>query len=118
MKQTIDLMKPRYKVIADYPANYYGVGEIYTDCSAYTTELFEKYPHLFKKLEWWEEREESEMPEYVKEIGGESHVVKVANHYVVGMFEGDLDGQYWEAPYNEYVPATEAEYQNYLKTKS
>lgn len=26
---------------------------------------FDKHPNLFKKLEWWEERKESDMPEYL-----------------------------------------------------
>lgn len=71
-----DLLKPRYKVIADFPMSICKVGEILEPQGKYfpvieggywNIEIY-KYPHLFKKLEWWEEREESDMPEYVKVI--------------------------------------------------
>jgi len=67
-----ELMKPRYKVIALYPdspnkigdiIHVYGQGYIYPDK---VEANFDRYPHLFKKLQWWEEREISELPEYLK----------------------------------------------------
>lgn len=79
-----ELLKPRYKVIAEYPQGFFKEGEIvYTFCDAkspYRTWYIsteengrvwqhgscEKYPKVFKKLEWWEERKETDMPEYVK----------------------------------------------------
>ncbi len=76
-----DLLKPRFKVIADYPLSSYNVGRILTpiskgsslyDCiEASSSEKIRnpnKYPHLFKKLEWWEDRSLYEMPDYVKFI--------------------------------------------------
>jgi hypothetical protein len=84
-----ELLKPRYKVIADYPFNKsFKIGEVIAlneiddrphlvkeeyaliqntvvTHTFYKTD-FDKYPHLFKKLEWWQERKESDMPEYVK----------------------------------------------------
>lgn len=75
-----DLLKPRYKVLADWPESQfsskdspasmisYWVGRIiiYGEIGVQTQIKYDKYPHLFKKLEWWEDREESEMPEYLK----------------------------------------------------
>jgi hypothetical protein len=71
------LMKPRFKVTADYPYNPHQIGEVieFTDngrailtvtnewvdgeninmANYATSEVFLKYPHLFKKLEWWED---------------------------------------------------------------
>ena len=91
-----ELLKPRYKVIADYPQHYFK-GEdkdneykfIEGDILAYgkvnnsmtyrrigrcgymsvgipCESNPELYPKIFRKLEWWEEREEKDMPEYVK----------------------------------------------------
>lgn len=68
-----ELLKPRYKVIADYPGNVQPIGHI---CSVvgdmasiiYWCNQKDNYPHLFKKLEWWEERKLKEMPEFVKVI--------------------------------------------------
>jgi hypothetical protein len=68
------LMQPRYKVIADYPKSIHPVGTI-IDAGWQSEDLLycdwdgprcRDFPHLFKKLEWWEEREEKDMPEYVK----------------------------------------------------
>lgn len=74
------LMLTRYKVIADFPNSDMDTGEIYTrlptgnwkcnrDSRGYgaaTVPQFHCFPHLFKRLEWWEDRAPEEMPEYVK----------------------------------------------------
>lgn len=117
MKQTIDLMRPRYKVIADYPESIHEVGDILSGASYEKHALYkDKYPHLFKKLEWWEERPESEMPEYLK--GRKGGVSKVL-FYHMGSASATLDYQgTMPMPLELLQPATEAEYQNYLKSKS
>lgn len=73
-----DLLKPRYRVIADYPNSPFNIGEIIrqdsaglpnnyiSDAGYYRDRHPESYPAIFKKLEWWEERSESELPKYVK----------------------------------------------------
>lgn len=69
-----ELLKPRYKVIADYPNSEFPVGIIAYKYYAewvflngiVSTIHLPAYPNIFKKLEWWEEREEKDMPEYVK----------------------------------------------------
>jgi hypothetical protein len=59
-----ELLKVRYKVIADYPKSIHKVGDVlYCDENG---PRMSQYPHLFKTLEWWEERAEDDMPEYVK----------------------------------------------------
>lgn len=82
MKTPEELMKQRYIVIADWPQgniNPFHVGDILEEQSIYFTRInnaksihrdeIVKYPHLFKRLCWWEERKPQEMPEYVKRIG-------------------------------------------------
>lgn len=67
-----ELLKPRYKVIADYPNASFKVGSVWeTDIAVHYAQMsdeldFDKYPHLFQKLHWAEERELGELPEYVK----------------------------------------------------
>ena len=81
-----DLLKPRYKVIADYPGNAYKLGDIITFVQDGCSELianyssvngdrtrlmvakkeFDKSPHLFKKLHWADERPVEQMPMYIK----------------------------------------------------
>jgi len=58
-----ELMKPRWKVIADYPGSDYHIGEILDrdwgwvgDDEIGFKHQVSHYPHLFKKLEWWEDR--------------------------------------------------------------
>lgn len=70
-----ELLKPRFEIIADYPHLQYNVGRILTpvnegsnvyDCLESPSSEFihypEKYPHLFKKLNWWEHRKIEDMP--------------------------------------------------------
>jgi hypothetical protein len=71
-----DLLIPRYELIADFPGrdsfNIDKVGSILTDNGerAITDEnghsifviKFEEYPHLFRKLNWWEYRKIEDMP--------------------------------------------------------
>lgn len=91
MSKTVEeLLAPRYKVVAKYFYSPYQIGDIVfgndggrvllTITSEYSQfmasdmkvenfghiEILDEYPALFKKLEWWQEREPDEMPEYVK----------------------------------------------------
>lgn len=72
-----ELLKPRYKVIADWPGGDYLPGDIFTmepdedgtmlDKIHFVFEhTCKKYPHLFKPLQWYEDRPKEEMPQYVK----------------------------------------------------
>lgn len=89
-----DLLAPRYMLIESYPANYYfKVGDILTQSDQIPMGTFgkfinettgwawvhhpEKYKANLKRLEWWEERQPEEMPEYVKHAGS-GRVAKVS----------------------------------------
>src|SRR4051812_36607757 len=73
-----ELLRPRYLVVADFPQwsafvhkkddilelrgiHFVGNG---TAKSINENEI-DNYPAIFRKLEWWEMREESDMPEYI-----------------------------------------------------
>jgi len=86
---TEELLKLRYKVIADYPGNILWVGITLTEelpdyfsfennGKKHTTNKpnIDKYPHLFKKLESWEERKYDELPKFVKVITDKSSLNK------------------------------------------
>jgi hypothetical protein len=87
------LLKPRYKVVADFPFNPFTIGQIIkmevfgipdnadikepcwqsekieksTGVSTIWYEpFFIRYPHLFKELAWWEDRLPEEIPLYVR----------------------------------------------------
>jgi hypothetical protein len=71
-----ELMKTRFEVIADYPSSPFKVGDIITyDGIVYGmgepqkfTRDPEKYPHLFRKMNWWEKRTSEQMPKKVMSI--------------------------------------------------
>lgn len=87
----------------------------------------EKFPHLFKPLPWWEKREESDMPVYIKwehksEKGEpEIKVEKVKYWFLeVGSWRwigenGDMGNFYYYKDEDQYQPADESDYQEYQK---
>ena len=76
-----ELMVPRYEVIADYPGSTYPIGTIFTSMSngfvrymldgdKHSTNglNLEKYPHLFRRMLWWEQRSVEDMPKRLKHL--------------------------------------------------
>lgn len=134
---TEELLKVRYKVIADFPLkpfpNLYNVGDVLTDPGGTESVFdqngkpvfsidFDKYPHLFKKLEWWEERDVKDYPEYVKLFfdNRNQYVHKVEEWLDETNIHGDPLYEYlnrvgtrMSACVRELLPATEQEYQDY-----
>ena len=141
-----ELLKPRYKVIAQYPNTPYEISDLVNISDdgnlfhAITTwvgpdgqlieqqkyyhsiETLQKYPHLFKQLEWWEDRKLEEMPEYVKRVNGQEGVSGVIPF---SMFrkeyepyeDAELEWTCGSYHISLFVPATEAEYTNYINSK-
>jgi hypothetical protein len=135
------LLRPRYKVIASFWYNPFEIGQIlllylnsfnnwaytFDDPCGDTTQVlesdFSEYPHLFKKLEWWEGRKPEEMPQYVKwnydphidDPIMKNHVRKVEGWeqagYGVKINIDVIATKHW-------IPATEAEYNAYINKPS
>lgn len=141
-----DLLTPRYKIIADYPNNTVRIGDIchiVNDFGQFSfgyplhQKTLDSYHYLFKKLEWWEERKIEEMPKYLKITERvDSHdnplpdvYVKVTKHF------SEENGEWRDDSYNifcakdymtndmvssynysDWLPSTEEEYLNYIKT--
>lgn len=92
---TEQLLKPRYEVIADYPFNPYQIGDLVeniADTSVFlyarikdvdhlssSSEILDKYPHLFRKLNWWEKRKAEDMPKRLmcKAIPGDTEIIEI-----------------------------------------
>jgi hypothetical protein len=138
---TEELLAPRYKVIADYPDCNFDVGAIFRDEDFYigpkqVRHCFSDYPHLFKLLEWYEERDIKDMPEYVKfndernsilSYGKdeEPEIHKVIRHWATSL---DTNLRYSNSDnfisewnnvnyhYGQFLPATEQEYLTYQST--
>jgi hypothetical protein len=129
-----ELLIQRYKVIADYPNSHFKIGDIvkkhFFDVSqkgtyTYLTnvksplqglslrkEFIETMPHLFKKLEWWEERGESDFLElkFAKTIAGNSvrAVLRIELYWNKILLDGGKVKQI-----SHWLPATEDEYRAY-----
>lgn len=59
---TEQLLAPRYEVIALWPNTDWKVGDIIEhELSSSAIKLYDTYPHLFKRLQWYEKREASEL---------------------------------------------------------
>lgn len=110
--KTEELLKPRWKVIDTYPFSKYQIGEIVISDNNANILLInnghifpDNYPAIFKKLEWWEEREEKDLPEYVKYKN--NTILKISRHPIHPKY-------YWDQSklihLGECMPATEQEY--------
>lgn len=124
-----EFFNPRYRCIARYPHSKFSVGAIYTnkECceilnpnnvegclSVYDCE---KYPAIFRKIDWWEYRDIEDMPEYVKEEGGKIHKVTFFEEYGFSWMKADNgDVETTWAVNNKvmcfFKPATKEEYDN------
>lgn len=143
-REQTDLMIQRYKVIAPYFFSPYKVGDLVKQSSSgsfYVTKsqtivdgtpvdvedyvsdkILGNYPHLFSPLPWWAEREESEMPRYLKDIGdGEMYKVcqyNDGNRVVIFLNEKPKKGEYkvHTTAMEHFLPGTEQEYNDYINS--
>jgi hypothetical protein len=143
---TDTLLKPRYKVIADFYQNQKSikdnqikVGDLFMNYipqqnivwrrisnnkwEDITIHCPDQYPHLFRRLEWWEERQLNEMPEYVKEVDGKIHHVTFIEEYGFIWMQA-VNGEVvstWavsEKVMCFFEPATQAEFEEYQNKKT
>ncbi len=117
-----ELLKPRYKVIADYPDRAFEMNMplLYNvvDCCFENSQASgvpiepDKFPLIFKELDWWEERTPEELPKYVKTKTGTKRVAVLrsipeneTSRWCMYLAEEHI-------PYDPrgFVPATEAEF--------
>jgi hypothetical protein len=116
---TEDLMKPRYKVIALWPNTEYKIGSILQPdyFIEKTIKFCETYPHLFRKLEWWEDRDEKDMPLYLRAATNKNLCLVVEHFCGVKQSEAwcyfpELNGKHY-VRYRDVEPATLEEYTQY-----
>jgi hypothetical protein len=141
-----ELLKPRYKKINNYPESPLSepVGTIYTLSNelAYDkypiwyykpydavlgtwNRSFEHYPHLFRKLQWWEERKPEDMPEWISSIG-KNLFAKVTNVFLFDIPERCMalfphlgeSGEEHECFYENYLPSDIEEYTAYQSSSN
>ena len=152
MTRVPNLMTPRVKVIALYPKCGFKIGDILyvaedgtgwsymADIGLYhnSVDNVSDYSANFQPIPWWSDREDNEMPQYIRitgfgctvEQGGIAKVVGTGifpdegrcignegNRYV--FIEDKYKEQYGHNRMNcrNCIPATETEYNEYLKQK-
>jgi hypothetical protein len=98
--------------------------------------FFNPYQNIFKDLKWWEERNEKDMPLYLKRVKKEWTLVynneeepevhKVLAHFTTSCRVDDrfaspnsFVSEWFDNAFNYmyFVPATEAEYKAYMETR-
>lgn len=118
---TEELLRPRYKVIADYPNSDYEIGQIIINESDYCT----RYPAIFKPLAWWQGRTLDEIVsvKFVKIIEYTGYwrvgdIVPVTDYSIIGgrFIKYQLKYNH-EAKPETVEPSTEAEYITFKNTK-
>jgi len=95
-----ELLKPRFEVIADYPCSILDIGEVfmtYETGMVYATENDKisalDYPHLFRKIDWWEHRKEEDMPKKLKSLASKDNVdFDLEKEEVFHIIEWDMNG--------------------------
>ena len=65
----VTLLTPRFEVVLDYPFSPYKVGAIITTGeNSNLYRVFQRFPDIFRLMFWWEEREQGELPAFIKKI--------------------------------------------------
>jgi len=94
-----ELLKNRFVFFADYPfSEALEINDVLTETEfgfknnrtgvVHLNIEFDKYPHIFKLLEWWEDRELSDMPDWVIDIYGNYDIRKVLFHFSINLTDG------------------------------
>lgn len=117
-------MIPRYKVIADYPFSSCKIGDIYTlnlnensakyikDAGGFLNNInLDDYPHLFRKLEWWEGRKEKDFPLFANSNGNYITVRK----WVIREGQNDCYAESGGYCHFRATPIDESEYNEYMR---
>jgi hypothetical protein len=119
-----ELLLPRYKVCeGGYPDCPFQGGEILIlsrvddkrqrywkrrKGNFWYAPYFDRFPNIFKKLEWWESREENEIPNYLKSHTGFCKVISQDVERGFVLIEG-MNCNKW-LPLTMFQPATKEEY--------
>jgi hypothetical protein len=122
-----ELLRPRKKVMFTYPGSPFNVGDILPDVLPkwmseeqikQEMDSLDKFPAIFENLEWWEERKEEDMPEYLK-----CNTSKPVSYLNIRKWWFSEGHEIW-ADYNgksnlmfmwAYTPISETEYLNQIK---
>lgn len=118
-----NLLIPRYEVINDYPKSRYEIGHIIV--VDWTTDEYDNFPHIYRKLNWYEKRTEDDMPKYVKFVWENkiNNVLRVTSWLY--NTENEINGfslrESESSTYSSIIgwsPATKKEYDEFIKKQN
>ena len=116
-----ELLRPRYKVIAKWPRGGFPVGLVFegiylNDLSKSVIECAE-YPHLFKPLQWWQDRSDKELLGLFLKKVDSSLVTKVNPPISLDRAWFVWDNLKNSVPFWQWIPVTEQEYNDFKNEK-
>ena len=116
-----ELLKPRWKIIADFPGSHrtgLNIGDVVQSNNIDAPEVhfladyyvnLNNYPAIFKKLEWWEERKEEDMPKFLRfKKNNEIFKFFITLHNIQTIYHERYPNQLFHL--SDFEPATEEEY--------
>lgn len=125
------LLRPRYKVIADWPgvAGKVCVGDIFDpdpedegmfwiNGEPFQEDKLKDYPHLFQKMEWHEDRAEGELPQYVKnkETGKIFRIAPPDQDGRIWHNEDEIENRHFKGWPNSFIPSDIEEFNSQKQT--
>lgn len=131
MLSTEQLLQPRVLLTGPYPEmerHNLRVGDIITvsdtamiadktqDGTPVVAIDHEIFPNLFRRLEWWEYRDEKDMPGYVKFQEKVCKVIRYRKPNIIRIIDDFWKTEIWQEigePY--WLPATAEEYEQFIK---
>lgn len=122
-----ELLRPRYKVIADYPKSLFFIGDV-VNAGGNRKDLIycdengprmSQYPHLFREMHWSENRKPDDIPEYVGYMDGKELVIGKLLEFEISEKEDPrqvkclVKGFYeWRNPFiSDIIPSSKQEYE-------
>lgn len=104
-----ELLIPRFEVIEEYPKCEFEKNEILSRILYATNDIYhsnkeaslgglelleiEKYPHLFRKLNWWENRKKEDMPKRLKSMASKDEPnFDIEKEEVYDIIDWDMNG--------------------------
>jgi hypothetical protein len=126
MKEVSELLKPRWKVINDFPLMNKDV-KYYGESFAISGKMFysKDFPGILQPLPWYAERKEDEMPQYVKlEWNKKIQYIHKVESWKGENYIGQPLYEYYNkvnylstACVSDLLPATQSEYETYINSK-
>ena len=98
-----ELLKPRFEVVGDFPDNHYGkIGTVldrnwskYPNDDETETPIWSisDFPHLFRKLNWWENRKKEDMPKRLRSMASKDEPnFDIEKEEIYEILDWDMNG--------------------------